>query len=170
MKFSIGVEYAIHCMVYMVDYKEVRAITVKELSEFQGISESYLSKVYTKLTKAKLVRSVPGVKGGYMLNKEASEITFWDIVAAVEDNSNFFQCAEIRQKNILLDPDNLPPSACENPCLIKIVMNEAQEAMQKSLQSRTLAWLHNEVNTNIYDEQQLQATKDWFSKHEQISK
>lgn len=42
--------------------------------------------------------------------------------------------------------------------------------MQKSLQSRTLAWLHNEVNTNIYDEKQLQETKDWFSKHAQITK
>ena len=52
MKFSVGVEYALHCLLYMVEMEET--VGIKELAKFQGISETYLSKVYGKLSKNKI--------------------------------------------------------------------------------------------------------------------
>jgi len=63
MQFSIGVEYALHCLLYMVDIPSVKAVGVKDLAAFQGVSETYLSKTYTKLRKAGIVRSIIGVNG-----------------------------------------------------------------------------------------------------------
>lgn len=162
MKFSIGVEYALHCLLYMINLEEGKSIGVRELATFQGISETYLSKVYAKLSKVGIVKSVPGVKGGYALARRAQDITFWNVVEAVEGNESFFQCAEIRQNNILLDKDNLPDTHTKCPCLIKVVMTEAEDEMRKYLNSKTLAWLYDQVYNNILPKDMQKATIEWF--------
>lgn len=129
--FSVGVEYALHCLLYMVKLEEGRSVRIRDLATFQGISETYLSKVYAKLSKSGIIKSVPGVKGGYALARKPEEITFWDIVEAVEGNESFFQCAEIRQNSIMVDKENLPDTYTKCPCLIKVVMLEAENEMKR---------------------------------------
>lgn len=162
MQFSIGVEYALHCLLYMVDMPSGKAVGIKDLAMFQGVSETYLSKVYTKLRKAGIVRSIPGVNGGYELVRSPENITFWDIVEAVEGSSPIFQCAEIRQNNILLDKNNLPDTHTKCPCLIKVVMLEAEEKMRQYLREKTLGWLHKQVKNKI-PEDHAKATVEWFN-------
>ena len=139
MKFSVGVEYAIHCLLYMVKTKEGQSIGIRDLATFQGISETYLSKVYAKLSKAGIIKSTPGVKGGYELARSAEEITFWDVVEAVEGKEHFFQCAEIRQNGILIGEDSIQENHKNCPCLINVVMLEAESAMKNYLNTKTLA-------------------------------
>lgn len=162
MKFSVGVEYAIHCLLYMVNLEDGRSVGIKDLATFQGISETYLSKVYAKLSKSGIIRSIPGVKGGYVLARSAEEITFWDIVEAVEGREPFFQCAEIRQNNILLDKDNLPDKYTKCPCLINVVMQEAENEMRKYLNNKTLAWLYDEVYNKMFSKDVEETTIAWF--------
>jgi len=98
MQFSIGVEYAFHSLFYMVDLPEHKTIGIKEIARLNRITESYLSKVFAKLQKAGIVRSIAGVKGGYELARSAENISFWDVIEAIEGSSWFFRCAEIRKK------------------------------------------------------------------------
>lgn len=163
MKFSVGVEYAIHCLLYMVNTEEGKTVGIRDLATFQGISETYLSKVYAKLSKSGIIKSIPGVKGGYTLARSAEEITFWDIVEAVEGSESFFQCAEIRQNNILLDKDNLPDTHTKCPCLIKVVMLEAEDEMRKYLKNKKLAWLYGQVYNKIIPKEMKNATIEWFN-------
>ncbi|WP_455537793.1 RrF2 family transcriptional regulator [Terrisporobacter sp.] len=163
MKFSIGVEYAIHCLLYMVNIEEGKSVGIRDLATFQGISESYLSKVYAKLSKAGIVKSVPGVKGGYALARDAEEITFWHIVEAIEGSEPFFQCAEIRQNNVLLDKENLPDTHTKCPCLIKVVMLEAENEMKKYLNNKTLAWLYDQVYNGILPKDSEESMIEWFN-------
>jgi Rrf2 family protein len=162
MQFSIGVEYALHCLSYMIDVPAGKSVGIKDLATFQGVSETYLSKVYTKLRKSGIVKSIPGVNGGYALARDPEDITFWDIVEAVEGSSPLFQCAEIRQNEIILDKDNLPESHTKCPCLIKVVMLEAEDQMRRYLKDKTLAWLHGQVKDKIPEELS-KATLDWFN-------
>ncbi|MFL0268936.1 RrF2 family transcriptional regulator [Candidatus Clostridium radicumherbarum] len=162
MKFSIGVEYAIHCLLYMVNLEEGKSVGIRDLATFQGVSETYLSKVYAKLSKAGIIKSIPGVKGGYALARSAEEITFWDVVEAVEGSEPFFQCAEIRQNNILLDKDNLPDTVTKSPCTIKVVMLEAENEMRKYLSNKTIGWLYNEVYNKILPSDVAKSTNEWF--------
>lgn len=164
MKFSVGVEYALHCLLYIVKLEKGEFVGIKDLAEFQGISESYLSKVFTKLGKVGITRSVPGVKGGYELARSPEEISFWDVVEAVEGKESCFQCDEIRQRTILVDQDNLPDSYTKCPCLIKVVMREGEDEMKKYLSKKTLAWLYNEVYGRILTKEAEQETIDWFTK------
>ncbi|MDF2943181.1 MAG: Rrf2 family transcriptional regulator [Herbinix sp.] len=162
MQFSIGVEYALHCLLYMVDIPSGKSVGIKDLATFQGVSETYLSKVYTKLRKSSIVKSIPGVNGGYALARTPDNITFWDIVEAVEGTSPLFQCAEIRQNGLLLDKNNLPDAYTKCPCLIKVVMLEAEDQMKQYLNNKTLAWLHEQVRNKIPEENS-KATIEWFN-------
>lgn len=168
MKMSIGVEYALHCLLYTVKQKGKDYVGIKELAEFQGVSESYLAKVFTKLGKAGITKSVPGVKGGYELARNPENISFWDVVEAVEGKEPLFQCAEIRQKTILVDQNNLPDSYTKCPCFIKVVMQEGENEMKKYLSQKNLAWLYNEVYGRILPKGSEEETLEWFKEKREI--
>ena len=158
MQFSVGVEYAFHSLFFMVDLPPQKTIGIKEIAKLNGIAETYLSKVFSKLRKAGIVRSVPGVKGGYELAKDAEDISFWDIIVAIEGPSFFFRCAEIRKKNIFVDSPNVFTSKC--PCLIKVVIQDAEESMRNGLRAKSLSWLHDTVCKDFPDEKK-QAIAAW---------
>jgi Rrf2 family protein len=147
MQFSIGVEYAFHSLFYMVDLPEHKTIGIKQIAELNGISETYLSKVFSKLRKAGIVRSIAGVKGGYELARGAGAISFWDVIEAIEGPSFFFQCAEIRKTNIFVDDPSVFTEKC--PCLIKVVMQDAEELMRNQLRTKSLHWLHERVHEDF---------------------
>lgn len=149
MQFGVGIEYALHSLFYMIEIPQGKTIGIKELAYLNSISETYLSKVFTKLRKNGIVSSVSGVSGGYKLAKEPEEISFWDIVEAVEGNSYSFQCMEVRQNNILSKPGEFS-STC--PCLIKVVMNDAEEQMRNYLRGKSLRWLFEEVSKDFSKE------------------
>lgn len=162
MQFSIGVEYAMHCLLYLTETPAGRPVGIKDLAAYQGVSETYLSKVFTKLKKSGIIKSIPGVNGGYELARTPENISFWDIVEAVEGTAPLFQCAEIRQKEILLDKNNLPDTYTKCPCLIKVVMTEAEDQMKQYLRQKNLKWLRGQVNDKI-PEEHAKATIEWFN-------
>jgi Rrf2 family protein len=159
MQFSIGVEYAFHSLFYMVDIPEHKAIGIKQIAELNKITETYLSKVFAKLRKAGIVRSTTGVKGGYELARRAEDISFWDIIEAVDGPSFFFQCAEIRKKNIFVGDPSVFTAEC--PCLIKVVIQEAEELFRNKLKTWSLRWLYDQVN-NDFSEEKKKAITEWI--------
>jgi Rrf2 family protein len=158
MQFSIGVEYAFHSLFYMVDLPERKTVGIKQIAELNGITETYLSKVFAKLRKAGIVRSITGVKGGYELARRAENISFWDIIEAIEGTSFFFQCVEIRKKNIFVDDPSVFTDAC--PCLIKVVIQEAEELFRNRLRTKSLRWLYDQVH-NDFSEEKNKAITEW---------
>ena len=147
MQFSVGVEYAFHSLFYMVDLQDGKTVGIKQIAELNAISETYLSKTFSKMRKAGIVRSISGVKGGYVLARSAEEISFWDIIEAIEGPSFFFQCAEIRKKNIFVDDPSVFTDKC--PCLIKVVIQEAEELLRDRLRSKSLRWLYDQVHCDF---------------------
>lgn len=120
MKYSVTVEYALYSLVHLISLPDQKTIGIKELAEFQGLSETYLSKVFSKLAKAGIVLSIPGVNGGYRLAKEASDITFWHVIRAIEGPKPMFQCKNLVAGTMIKD-ENTACSGCESNsfCLIK---------------------------------------------------
>jgi Rrf2 family protein len=162
MQYSVGVEYALHCLVYLIDVPSKDSIGIKDLAEFQGLSETFLSKVFGKLSKAGIVSSVPGVKGGYRLSKSSEDISFWDVVEAVEGPKPIFQCKNIKDNGYLYREN-----CCTTPssCTINLVMLSAEEKMRDFLRSKTLAWLNEELD-RVLSKQIREDTRKYFSKSE----
>lgn len=162
MQFSVGVEYAFHSLFYMVDLPKGKTIGIKQIAELNSLTETYLSKVFAKLSKAGIVRSISGVKGGYELARNSKDISFWDVIEAVEGPSFFFQCAEIRKKNVFVDDPSVFTDKC--PCLIKVVIQEAEELFRKSLKSKSLRWLYDQVYGD-FPKAKKKAITEWIKAH-----
>jgi Rrf2 family protein len=58
------------------------------------VSENHMAKVLQQLARARLVRSVRGVGGGYELAKGSADITMADVVEAIEGPLASSSCAD----------------------------------------------------------------------------
>ena len=160
MQYSIGVEYALHCLLLLIGIPPGESLGIRDIAAYLGTSDSYLSKVFTKLAKANIVSSMPGVKGGYQLARDPSEISFWDVVEAIEGTSPLFRCTEVRRDCVLFEGQEIPDYIQCSPCTIKEVMGEAEQQMRAYLQGHTLAWLLDSLKEKLPEEHQ-DATARW---------
>ncbi|MBI1179620.1 MAG: Rrf2 family transcriptional regulator [Alphaproteobacteria bacterium] len=132
-----SVEYAIHCLLYLVGSGDT-PLSSRDLAELQGVSPSFLAKIFPRLEKAGIVAASEGVRGGYVLARPAEAVTFLDVVDAVEGDKKLFDCQEIRGRCALFEGD--PPGwATKGVCGIHAVMLSAEKAMRDSLARTTLA-------------------------------
>ena len=73
-------------------------VSLRDISLRQGISLVYLEQLFLKLKKNKIVSSVRGKKGGYILNKNASEINISEVLSAVEEKIKTVGCEKHSKK------------------------------------------------------------------------
>ncbi|HWO73852.1 MAG TPA: Rrf2 family transcriptional regulator [Dehalococcoidia bacterium] len=141
---SDGVEWGIHCSVLLASLPPGSVLSGSALAEFHGVSESYLLKHLKALAKAGILASIPGVKGGFRLNRTPDAISVLDIVTAIEGDAPAFRCTEIRQRG----PASVEPEAYRSPCPINAVMLQAERAWKEVLASQTIADLVANVGRN----------------------
>jgi len=84
MRLSQQALYAICGMFDLAYNGESAPLQVRVIGERQRIPARYLEQIFQRLRRADLVRGKRGPGGGYVLAREASEITLRDIVEAVE--------------------------------------------------------------------------------------
>ena len=134
-----SVEYGIHCLLWLVDPDSGQPSS-RDLAELQGISPSFVAKIFPKLEKAGIVKAAEGVRGGYRLARAPGEITVLDVVDAIEGDKPLFDCQEIRDRCAVFD-NAAPKWATAGVCAIHAAMLRAEQAMRESLAQETLAGL-----------------------------
>lgn len=134
---TASVEYSIHCLLWLID-AGTKPLSSRDLAELQGISPSFVAKLFPKLEKAGIVTASEGVRGGYVLARAPEEITFLQVIDAIEGFKPLFECQEIRNR-IALFGDTPPAWATDGLCSIHAVMIKAEEAMRSQLAAHTLA-------------------------------
>ena len=85
MRLSTKARYAVRSMVDLALHVNQGPVTREEIALRQEISAHYLARLFTKLVKARLISSVKGPGGGYLLAQSAAAITAGDIIRAVEE-------------------------------------------------------------------------------------
>jgi len=129
------VEWALHCCAILAGLPEGRYLSTKALAEFHGLPKEYLSKALQSLSQAGLVDTTLGPSGGYRLARPPAELTFLEIVEAVEGSAPTFMCTNIRANNPCR-----PQGYCEaGPCPVARIMWEADEAWRAKLRSVRLS-------------------------------
>lgn len=127
-RFSQSTDMAIHGVWALACLEKERFLLLSDIARTQNVSESYLSKVFQKLTHAGLIHAVRGKKGGYALARPPKTITIGEVVRAIESHPPMYQClAEERCCE-----------AVEN-CLLLQVFGEAERQMYAVLDAVTLA-------------------------------
>jgi Rrf2 family protein len=118
-------------MLYFVALPLGKTIGVQQLAALQALSPTYLSKILTKLVKAGLIESTPGIHGGYKLTKKKEDLSFLDVIHAIEGTASLFHCGAGLQ---------------HDACLIQHVMMDAEQRLEDYLQDRKLVEFAGETS------------------------
>ncbi len=150
MQFSKSTDYALHALIHLGHSERSNNIGIKELSGVLGVSESYLSKIMSKLRKDGIVRAVPGVNGGYELARSADQITFLDVIQVIEGRQQLFECSNSSSRqHRLLAEEGATQRRQERPekseCLVEKVMNGAEQHLHQYLREHTIRSVLNEA-------------------------
>jgi Rrf2 family protein len=94
MMISTKGKYALKMMIDIAENGNNGWISVKEVSERQGISDKYLEQIVVYLKKAGLLRSGRGSSGGHMLSKPPTQYTVGEILRAMEGKLAPVTCLE----------------------------------------------------------------------------
>lgn len=121
-------EYAVRAVVFLASQPEGKVSLINEISEVQEVPKSYLSKIMQHLTRAGLVKSRRGARGGFTLARPAGSITLREAIEAVE-GPIFLNVCLIRKGECHRD----------DLCPVHPVWKEAQKKLMEVLDGKTLA-------------------------------
>tara|TARA_Y100001935_G_C16963220_1_gene340441 strand:- start:94 stop:522 length:429 start_codon:yes stop_codon:yes gene_type:complete len=92
MKLTTKGRYAVMAMADLAAHQNNKPVSLTDISLRQNISQSYLEQLFSKLKKEKLVKSVRGPTGGYILEKNPNEISLSNIIFAVDEQVKTLNC------------------------------------------------------------------------------
>jgi Rrf2 family iron-sulfur cluster assembly transcriptional regulator len=77
-------EYGLRCAVQLASLPAGQSLSAPEIAEREGLSVEYVSKFMLLLKRGGLVRTIRGIKGGFLLTRPASEIRLKDVFDALK--------------------------------------------------------------------------------------
>jgi Rrf2 family protein len=83
MKIMAQEEYGLRCLLQLARTTQGQVVRVKDIAAHEGLSHAYVEKLLRILSQAGLVHSVRGIKGGYVLNRPAAQVTLGEVVGAL---------------------------------------------------------------------------------------
>tara|TARA_B100000700_G_scaffold173944_1_gene192139 strand:- start:382 stop:807 length:426 start_codon:yes stop_codon:yes gene_type:complete len=98
MKLTTKGRYAVMAMADLAANQELKPVSLNEISLRQNISLSYLEQLFSKLKSEKLVKSIRGSSGGYILEKNPKDITISSIIFAVDEQVKTLNCKKDSKK------------------------------------------------------------------------
>ncbi len=91
--------YALKALIYIAKKEEKRA-TIKEISMKNSISFPYILRICSELRRHGILTSIRGRSGGYVLERDPSDISLYEIVNAVGRKSIEIKCDYGRRKDL----------------------------------------------------------------------
>ena len=97
MILTTKARYAVMAVIEIADEKENRPVSLLTISKKQDISLPYLEQIFVHLKRAKIVQSVRGANGGYILAKDRKDITAAEIVGAIGESMKMTRCNNVQK-------------------------------------------------------------------------
>lgn len=91
MALTQTAEYALRAVVWLAQHTG-QPQTTRQIADATQVPSSYLPKVFHPLVRAGLVGGQRGLRGGYSLLKEPSDITLLDVVQQVDPVQHIAAC------------------------------------------------------------------------------
>jgi len=118
--------YAIRACEYLAQLDSDTVFPTRKISSELGLSNEYLVKILQKLKEEGIIRSKKGAAGGVQLNRDARDITLYEIIKAT--NPSFL--------------DHLDPSEIEELKMkyekLHLSLNQQMDNIQDFLNKTTL--------------------------------
>jgi len=128
MKLSTRGRYGARALVELAKHDGQGPLPLKEIAERQQIPLKYLEQIAMTLKGAKLIKSVRGPSGGYVLTRPPDKVHLLEIIEALEGSLSFVNCVK-------------DPSTCERveSCAFNDLWKRISVETSKILRSVTLA-------------------------------
>lgn len=131
MKFSSRAHYGLRVMVALAQAYGRGPIALTEIAKVEELSLGYLEQLVARLRRAGLVESTRGIRGGYQLAADPSQLTIGEILRALEGPIALVDCAS-----------EVPnPGYChrENCCPSRLLWQRIRDTVAEVVDSTTLA-------------------------------
>ena len=92
MQITRQADYALRAMVYLAQLEPDGKAATKKIAEQQKIPPSFLAKIISQLSIAKLIKSHRGASGGVHLARPASEISLLEVIEAIDGPIALNEC------------------------------------------------------------------------------
>ncbi len=134
MQITRSEEYGLRGLLFLARKPPEKVTLVSEISREENIPETFLAKIFQRLSKAGLLRSVRGAKGGFFLGRPAHEISMRQIIEALEGPIALNRCL-------------LRTGECkkEEVCPLHLVWEEVQQRFLEVLDRTTIEDLANRM-------------------------
>ena len=134
MKLSTKGRYGVKAMVELAIHYGDSPLSIKTISQRQGISEYYLEQLFSPLRKAKLINSIRGAQGGYILGREPKDIKVSDIMYVLEGPIEIADCIE--------------GVACDNidGCATRLLWTKIKNSIDEVMEGITLQDIVDDYN------------------------
>jgi Rrf2 family protein len=97
LRFTKKADYGLMAIHYIAFHQHVGVANAKRIAEDLGIPPELLAKILQRLAKRRLIRSVNGPKGGYVLARQPGKITVGEVLRAIEGPLSIVQCYQDTQ-------------------------------------------------------------------------
>ncbi len=103
-------------------------MSLKEVSQKQQLSETYLEQIIAHLRKAGLVTSIRGAQGGYELSKKPEDITVGEVIKILE--------GPLAPSDCVLDDE--PDCSRADYCVTRVIWEKIMDSINNVIDSITL--------------------------------
>jgi len=134
MKVSSRVDYALSCLIVIAsEYKSQKPVPVKIIAEREHIEVDYVEQLLIIMKRAGILKSVRGVKGGYLLADSPETVTAYDVIKAFEGEILELVCYRKKgRKSLCIHLDH---------CEVRSFWTGMQSTLETYLKNSTLATL-----------------------------
>jgi len=133
--FSKSCQYALQAIIYIAMFGEKdKPVTLKDISSSQEIPLHFLGKIMQILAKNKIVKSIPGPKGGFYLLKTPKSLRLIKIVQVIDGLDIFEQCGIGFKK-----------CSDKRPCPLHLEFKKVKQEIKDLLSKKSVAELCNDV-------------------------
>jgi Rrf2 family protein len=137
MQVSRKIDYALRAVIHLANEESSeRACSVTEIAARERVPRHFLEKIVQELIHKGLVRSRRGPRGGYVLARPADQVTFRDVIEAVEGPISLNACTGEHADCSLL-----------GTCGMERIWREGQRRVLELFNSTTIADVRGTVGT-----------------------
>ena len=126
MTISTKGRYGLRLLIDIALHQQDGVVKLKDIAKRQDVSGKYLWQVANPLKSAGLLRATRGASGGFLLAKEAGEITILEIVSALEGPLALVGCV---QQN---------DCAVVDTCAAHVIWQRLSQTLGQAMQGVTL--------------------------------
>ena len=132
MKLSTKGRYGLRALIDLAQYSEIEPVSISSIAGASGDFGTLFGAADGEIKEGRLIKSIRGAGGGYVLAREVESISVGDVLRALEGNLEPVECSGLH-----------PEEGCEaaGGCVTKYVWQKINEVLiRRWMRSSLTVW------------------------------